>query len=231
MNKIVVIHQPDFLPYLGFFHRLLFANLYIILDNVQFVNSSRSWTKRDKIKTMHGVSWLTISVKKAPRVTKINEILLSYDNDWRTDNLNLIYQNYNNTPFFSEIYPQLERLYTFQFEKMIDFNVKSIEMLIEMFNIKIETCFASALNTKGSKNELLIDLLKKVNATHYLSGIGAKNYFVSEPFDNAGIDVIWQDFKHPVYPQLFGEFIPFLSSIDLLFNCGIEISRKIIRSC
>jgi hypothetical protein len=229
MNKTVVIHQPDFLPYMGFFHRLLYADLYIILDSVQFLRWG--WHHRDKIKTPQGEKWITIDIKKAPRDTKINDILISYDHDWRTKNLNLLYQNYNNALFFDEIFSFLKELYNYQFEKMIDFNIKSIEMLMNLFNIKIETVLASTLNPAGRRNELLVDLLKNVGATHYLSGVGARDYFDPEPFDKANIKVIWQDFKHPVYPQLHGEFIPYLSSIDLLFNCGIEKGREILRSC
>ena len=90
---------------------------------------------------------------------------------------------------------------------------------------------ASSLNPEGKKNELLIDILKKVSAETYLSGVGAKAYMDEKLFENEGIKVIWQNFKHPVYNQLYGNFIPYLSSIDLLFNCGIEESRKTLRSC
>ena len=78
---------------------------------------------------------------------------------------------------------------------------------------------------------LLVDILQKVRADKYLSGVGAKAYFDPAPFAAAGIEVTWQDFKHPVYPQLYGDFIPYLSSIDLLFNCGIKKSHEILRSC
>jgi hypothetical protein len=70
-----------------------------------------------------------------------------------------------------------------------------------------------------------------VQADRYLSGVGARAYFEPEPFAAAGIEVLWQNFKHPIYPQLYGEFIPGLSSIDLLFNCGIAKSREVLRSC
>ena len=93
-KKTVVIHQPDFVSYLGFFQRLLHADLYIVLDHVQFVNgSSRAWMHRDKIKTAQGEKWLTVSVKKAPRDTAINQIELSTDKDWRQDKLRLVEQN------------------------------------------------------------------------------------------------------------------------------------------
>jgi hypothetical protein len=225
--KTVVIHQPDFMPYLGFFHRLLNADLFVILDDVQFLR--RGWHHRDKIKTSQGDSWITLGIQKSPQDTKISDILLSGEN-WREKHLNLLRQNYNKSQYFTEIHPYIEKLYSTQYEKMMDFNLASIRMLMNLFDIKIDIEYSSQYNIKTKANELLVDILKEVNATHYLSGIGAKDYFKQEPFDDANIEVIWQEFKHPVYPQINGEFIPFLSSIDLLFNCGIERSREILRS-
>ena len=231
MKKIVVIHQPDFMSYLGFFHRLLHADLFIVLDNVQFVsNSSKAWTNRDKIKTQKGDQWLTVSVNKAPLNTNINEITINYNVDWQNKNLELLRQNYRKADFFDEIFPKIEALYSTRHEKLFDFNMKSIEMLNSFFDIRIDIVFSSDLKTTKTKSERLVELLKQVNATHYLSGIGAKDYHVDKPFENAGIEVIWQKFQHPVYKQLHGDFIPYLSSIDLLFNCGIEKSREILRS-
>lgn len=228
--KTVVIHQPDYLPYLGFFHRLLHADLFILLDHVQFVtNGSRSWTHRDKIKTAQGDRWLTVGVQKAPLGTPINAMQLA-DTNWRIQNLNLFRENYRNAPYFAELFPRIQTLYETPCNLLTEFNVASIELLMEWFAIDIPRAYSSAMQPEGSKNELLVDLLKKVGADRYLSGVGARDYFIEEPFSSAGIQVQWQDFKHPIYPQQFGEFIPYLSSIDLFFNCGIEESRKILRN-
>lgn len=141
-SKTVVIHQPDFLPYLGFFHRFLCADLYVILDNVQFLHNSKSWHHRDKIKTPQGAKWITVSVIKAPRETKINEIILTSDVNWRERNLNLIIQNYRKSPYFKEIFPHIEELYSFRCHKMMDFNIKSIQILMSFirFEDRIKVC-------------------------------------------------------------------------------------------
>ncbi len=228
-RKIVVIHQPDFIPYLGFFHRFLNADMYIALDHVQFVHSNRSWTHRDKIKTAQGEKWLTVSVKKAPRDTAINRIELSADTDWRQDNLRLVEQNYRKAPYFAELMPEIERLYALPCRMLHEFNMASIEMLMDMLDVRIPWVWSSGLNPVGAKNELLVDLLQKVSATHYLSGVGARDYFDPIPFAKAGIEVVWQDFTHPVYTQQFGEFVPYLSALDVLFNHGIAASREILR--
>lgn len=231
-KKVVVIHQPDFVPYLGFFHRFMNADMYIALDHVQFVNSSsRAWTHRDKIKTAQGEKWLTVSVKKAPRDTAINQMELSADTNWRQDNLRLLEQNYRKAPCYNELMPEIERLYAQPFHMLRDFNMASIEMLMDMLDVRIPWVWSSSLNPVGKKNELLVDLLQKVSATHYLSGVGARDYFDPAPFREAGIEVAWQNFTHPIYPQLYGEFAPYLSGMDLLFNCGVEKSREILKGC
>jgi hypothetical protein len=229
MRKVVTIHQPDFMSYLGFFHKLLHSDLYIALNDVQFVSGSRAWTNRDKIKTQNGEKWLTVNIHKAPRGTNINEILLNDSINWKNNNLNLLKQNYRDSNYFYEIFPYIENLYANSFKKLSDFNMASIRMLLGLFDIKIDIEYSSNLNTTKTKSERLVEILTQVDTTHYLSGIGAKNYHVDRPFDDANIEVLWQDFNHPVYSQLHGEFIPYLSSVDLLFNCGIEKSREILR--
>lgn len=224
-DKIVVIHQPDFMPYLGFFDRLCKANIYVILDTVQFV---KRWTGRDKIKTEKGEQWITVETQKAPVNTKINEILLVQDNKWKKKHLNIIQYNYKKAPFYNEILPYVEELYQEDFKRMVDFNIKSIKMLMKLFDIQIECILASDINPQGKNNELNIDIMKKLGCTKYLSGIGAKDYYIPELYSKAGIEVIWQEFQHPVYKQQYDGFIPYLSSIDLLFNCGITESRKIL---
>ncbi len=231
MNRTVVIHQPDLLPYLGFFHRFLRADLWVVLDTVQFVTgTSKSWMNRDKIKAPAGEKWITVAVQKAGKNAKINEIMLAQNVDWRSNNVNLIREHYREALFFDEIFPYIEKLYRFECDRMMDFNLKSIDMLMELFDLKIRKVLASTLDPRGRSNDLLVDILTKVGASRYLSGQGARAYYDPRPFHEAGIAVIWQDFNHPVYPQLHGDFVPYLSSIDVLLNCGIDTSRKILRS-
>ncbi len=232
MSKVVVIHQPDFLPWPGFFHRLLHADLYIALDHVQFVaGTSRSWTHRDRIKTPAGTRWLSLSVQKAPLGTPINEIRLSPGRAWREANLNLVRENYRRAPYYDAVFPLLEALYQREDERMVEMNLASIELLQGLFGLATPRMRSSEMAPAGSSNDMLVDLLVKARATHYLSGIGARDYFDPAPFARAGIEVIWQQFTHPRYPQLFGGFEPNLSAMDLLLNCGVAQSREILRAC
>lgn len=226
-DKVAVVHQPDFLPYLGFFDRLLHADIYVVLETAQYV--SRGWMNRDKIKTPTGEKWFTVGVKKAPQTTRIKDIFLFEEDSWKKNNLGLFHDNYRKAPFYHEIMPYIQKLYSVDYKMFWEFSFASIKMLIELFGIDIEIVFSSDLNPQGKNNNMIVDIMNKLGVRTYLSGTGAADYYDSSVYEQAGIKVIWQDFKHPVYPQQFGEFIPYLSSIDLLFNCGIEKSRKILR--
>ena len=232
-EKTVVIHQPDFMPYLGYFDRLLHADTLVVLETVQYVNgTSKSWMSRDKIKTDRGEQWFNVCVKKAPRDTAIKDIELVDDGGkWKKNNLGLFHQHYRKAPYYKEILPYLEKLYARDDKLFWIFSFASIQMLMDLFDVHPEVIFASDLDAQGKNNELVVDIVQKVGAKRYLSGAGAEDYFDPAVYEKAGIEVIWQDFKHPEYPQQYPElgFIPYLSSLDLLFNCGIEQSRKILR--
>src|SRR6185437_16373335 len=126
MSRSVVIHQPDFLPWLGFFDRLRSADLYIVLDHVQFIR--RGWTHRDMIKAPTGAAWLTLNIQKAPQNTPIRDIQLTPSMNWRQDSLNLIRENYRKAPHFAEIFPRLEDLYSRPIESMAAMNLASLDL-------------------------------------------------------------------------------------------------------
>lgn len=232
MTRTVVIHQPDFLPWLGFFHRLLKADLYVALDHVQFVSgTSRSWMHRDRIKTAAGPRWLSLSVRKAPLGTPIHDIVLAPGDAWREANLNLIRESYRSAPYFSEIFPRVALLYEAGHERLVDMALASIDLLAELLNVQIQRTLSSGMKPQGAGNAMLVDLIGKADARCYISGQGARAYYDPAPYEEAGIEVHWHEFRHPVYPQLHGNFVPMLSAIDMLFNCGADKSREILRSC
>lgn len=228
MKKTVVIHQPDFIPYLGFFHRLLRTDVFVILDDVQFLR--RGWHHRDKIKTPMGEQWLSIGVVKTVQTTNINQIMLSNTN-WRQEHLNILTQNYKRAEYFNEVFPIIKGIYEQSYLSLFEFNFNFLKVLFTLFDINVKIEFSSTFDIHTTSNQRIVDILNAVQATHYLSGIGARNYYDPKPYEQAGINVIWQAFEHPIYPQLYGNFIPYLSCIDILFNCGIIKSREILRSC
>ncbi|MDE7417803.1 MAG: WbqC family protein, partial [Lachnospiraceae bacterium] len=107
-DKLVVIHQPDFIPYIGFFDRLLHADIYVVLDNVQYVRRNKEqWTNRDQIKARNGIKWITANVKKADNQTKINKILLSDEYDWRKKCKNILHNSYCNALWYKSVNPYI----------------------------------------------------------------------------------------------------------------------------
>ncbi len=227
MDRTVVIHQPDFIPYIGFFHRLLHADIYIILDHVQM--SKSGWVHRDQIKTQKGIEWITVPIKKLGDQPIIREARIDLENKLFKKNVNLIETNYTKAPFFKEIFPEFRNIYLAKHQLIAELNQQLLRLLFDAFDIKIVTVLSSDLGVTTLRSKMNADLVKSVGGTIYLSGTGAKDYHTDEPFEKNGIRVEWQKFIHPVYPQLYDEFIPYLSCVDLLFNCGIKKSREILR--
>jgi len=217
---IVAIHQPNFLPWIGYFYKMYKSDIFVFLDNVQF--SKNSYQNRVKIKTSQGAQWLTLPVfHKFGQLTK--DVRINNNEKWKEKHLKTIELNYKKAPYFNQIYNLLVKVYTNnKWELMTDFNIELITAICNFLDIKTKTIRASSLNTSGSATELLIDIVKKVGGDIYLSGKGGMKYQDENRFKEENITLIYTNFKHPVYPQLWGEFIEGLSIIDLLFNCGEE---------
>ncbi len=213
----VCIHQPDFAPYLGFFHRLLMADHFIILDDAQFIKGG--WQNRDRIKGKQGPAWLTLSiVKKFPQ--QINEVMLDSKGQWIDDNLNLLHDSYVHSTCFDEVFTRVEAIYRSGHQKMIELNVAMLQLAFEYFGIAIPLSYASQYAVTGKSSARLVGLVKATGGDNYLTGTGSRDYLDEALFNEAGIKVEWQQFKHPVYPQLHGGFEPMLSCLDIMFNCG-----------
>jgi len=222
-NKIIVIHQPDFIPWIGFFDRLIKCDIFVALDDVQYIR--RGWHHRDKIKSNSGSIWLTVPVKKKGHYDQlINEVEIDYSQNWISKHLKTLQHSYGKAKYFSKIFPKIEEIYLNNYKLLIDFNIAFIMLIINLFNIKVDMIFSSSLGCAGEKTDLLIDIVKKVGGNIYLSGLGSKSYLIENRFTNENLGLQWQDYKHPIYPQLHGQnFIPKLSALDYLFNCGPHI--------
>ena len=219
VQKTVCIHQPDFMPWLGFFHRLIHSDLFVILDDVQLLR--QGWHHRDKIKTSRGAQWLTVPIKwKGRTIQKIKDAEIDNTLNWRKKHLKTLQHSYRAAKYFHEIFPEIENIYAHQPKFLIDLNIRLLSLFLEKFNINIPIVFSSSMSISQKSTELIISILKRVYADKYISGLGAKDYLDEGQFEQAGIDLVWQSFEHPVYPQLHGEFVPMLSAIDFLFNSG-----------
>ncbi|WP_342304729.1 WbqC family protein [Methanolobus sp. ZRKC5] len=216
----VSIHQPNYLPYLGFFDKMANSDIFVIHDDVQF--NRRDFQHRNKIRTFDGWKWLSIPVKK--KTGYIFDIDINNDKQnnsasWSEIHYREIYANYSHCPFFSEYEDELFSIYNTKHEKLIDFNMSLIKFLIEAFDIDVELVFASKFGFKSSSSEKIIELVSALGGDCYISGIGGYNYLDTSIFGN--IEVVFQNFNHPIYPQRFEGFESNMSSIDALFNVGI----------
>lgn len=226
--KRICIHQPDFLPYLGFFHRLVTTDVFIILDDVQFLR--RGWHHRDKIKTPHGEQWLTLALQKGDYFQLISEVRLHPDQDrWVAENLNLIHANYQKAPYFAEYFPRIETIYRQGHQTMLALNLAFLDFCLEVFDLTVKTEMSSTFGVTTTKSERLLHLIEATGGTHYITGTGSRSYLDEALFEQHGILVEWQQYDHPVYPQVNGPFMPYLSCLDAIFNCGPQ-AKDLIRS-
>ncbi|NQT90517.1 MAG: WbqC family protein [Candidatus Omnitrophica bacterium] len=211
----VTIHQPDFLPWLGFFDRWKNSDLYIILDDVQFLR--RGWHHRDKIKTKDGARWLTVPVTKKGRYEQlIRDVEIDNSTDWRTKHIKTIEVNYKKAPNFNGCFGKIEAIYGKNHSLLIDLNMDLLRFIAEELKITTPVKFSSDCGIETASTQKLIDLVRAEGAAEYLTGIGSGDYLDESLFEKAGISVVWQEFSHPVYKQLHGEFLPMLSSLDYL---------------
>jgi hypothetical protein len=215
------IHQPNFLPYLGIFNKIKHSELLVIYDVAQYVRDR--FDNRNQIKTERGPIWLTIPLRvKDSFLRRFHETPLPPEDYWKEKHLKTIRQNYCRAPYFDRYFPDIERIYLRPHASLAGISIAFIEYLMDKFAIRTPVVKTSdlglELNLKSS--EMLIEILRRVNATDYLAGASGRKYMDLAVMDRAGIRVEFQHFDHPTYRQLHGEFIPNLAAIDLLFNEG-----------
>lgn len=226
--KIAAIHQPQYLPYLGFFHKLRQSDIFVVMDNVQF--ERRGIQHRNKIKTSLGSQWLTVPVFHRSREEEfINEVLINSELPWSRKHWNSLVTNYSRAPYFDKYALEIEQLLARKWSKLYELNIALIQWIMDALEIDKPIAYLSALEVEGSKSELIINACKAVGADAYLSGLGGKRYMELTAFEAAGIDVIWQNYSSPSYEQVFSDlgFVPDLSIVDTLFCCGPE-TRKFL---
>lgn len=227
---IVSIMQPAFLPWLGYFNRLLLSDLHIVLDHVQIDKSSKTnFANRNRIRIREGSMWLTVPIVRKGKSNDLalNRIQISDDHGWAAKSWASIAHNYARTPYFARYAPQFQPLFQSPGPRLIDVTASTTDALLQAFAITVERRSSSQLGVTSSKDDLILDLLKQVGATCYISGPFGRQYLDPAKFREARIDLVFHDYEHPRYPQAFEGFEPYMSAIDLLFNCGPE-AREIL---
>jgi hypothetical protein len=221
---IVSISQPRYLPWLGYFHRIHASDLFIYLDSVQY--SPRDWENRNKVKTAQGWTWLTVPVSARYRAP-IPEVLIDNTQPWSTKHWKTIQTFYGATPYFHVHESGLSEIYEKgSWQRLLDLNLALTEALCGCLCVNNNRFVkASDVGAYGRGSKLILNLCKAVGASTYLSGSEGRHYLDKNAFAKAGIRIIYQRYRHPIYPQAYGDFTPFLAAIDLLFNCGPKSLR------
>ena len=218
---ICAIHQPQYLPWLGYFDKMRRADVFVLLDNVQF--KKNEWQNRNRIRIANdpGWQWLTVPVLH-DHGQGINEVKLNPSVDWRRQHVAALESSYARAPYFKECWPRLRPLYDREWNTLADVNSAFVRELAALFGITTRIVLASEFSVTTEKTRRLIDICRAVGADTYLAGAGAENYMDFDEFRASGLQLDIQQYQHPVYPQLWAktpeQFVSHLSAVDLLFN-------------
>ncbi len=221
----IAIHQPDYIPYLGYFYKISKADLFVYLDDVQFSNDNMH--HRNYIKTPQGKKRLTIPLKYHFK-DSINEVRTRDELNWREQHLNLLAVNYQKSLHFQEIFPLVRELLLTQYHDLADMNMTVNRFILSGFGIRTPIVKASELKLSTKKEERILDICSQLGADEYYSGLGAADYQSRESFEKRGILLTYTDYSPFPYPQLWGGFEYNLSVLDYLFNCGFDWNRVLI---
>lgn len=219
---ILSIHQPNFIPWLGFFYKLKLSDSFVFLDDAQF--SKNSFINRNKIRTPQGENWITLPVQSSGKFGQnINEVEITNYNVTKRKILSSIKMNYSKARYFSDYFGEFEDIFNKNEGNLSNLNIDLILLINKILNINTKVVLSSHLdNIQTNSTERLISICKKMNCSIYFSGFGGSKYQDENLFAENNIELKKTDFIHPLYPQLWGDFIPNLSVIDLIFNCGVE---------
>ena len=230
---IVSIHQPNYLPWLKFFHKVIHCDMYIVFDDVQLPRG-KSYVLRNRIKTNEGVKWLTVSVKNKNKMESIKTIKLNNETKWNEKHWNLIQHNYSKTKFFQEYKNGFEKIFTDTYDSLLELNLSLIKNILKILNVNVKIKLSSDLEIKSTGTNKIIDIIKAVKGDEYYSGKGggSERYVVGNEkiFKENGINLKFQEFKHPIYTQLYGDFQEGVSIIDMIFSIGGKETYNILKS-
>ena len=225
---ILTAHQPVYLPWLGLFHKIALAETFVYFDQVQYL--PKDWMNRNKIRTKSGSIWLTVPVlRKGYRDLKTSEIEINNSIDWQKKHLRSISLNYKKSPYFENYIPFFEDVYSKKWKFLGELNEYMLKWFLDELGIKVNFLNANDFKFQGEKSSLILNMCKELNASTYIFGVLGKDYADVQEFEKNKIGLIFQNYNHPKYSQLYREFISHMSVIDLLFNHGPK-SLEIILS-
>lgn len=228
---IITIHQPEHLPWLGLFNKIAKAERYVVLDSVQY--EKNYFQNRNRILGTNGVQWLSVPVSNKGHMDgTIAETRISGDPKnlkWKSKYLQTIKMSYGKYPFFNEVFPLLEEAMSTDTDLLCELNMSIIKCFCEALDIHPEYIFSSDLGVNGLKSDLILDICEKAGADVYIAGPSGRDYLDMDSFAQKGIQVVFNDYHHPEYPQRrTEEFVSHLSGLDLFMNVGFNEAKKVI---
>jgi hypothetical protein len=230
-GTIVASHQPNYIPWLGYFFKIAQADKFVFVDMVMF-SKSPGFVNRNSIKTQSGAAYLTIPVLKVGRSGQfIAEVETDNVQPWVRRHLTSLRSNYGKAPYFKEIFALLEPHYDAvvgRTNSLAEFNIGLIRGIAAYLGIDTQWILASKLDVAGPKTDLVVSICTAVGADSYLAGNGAKAYLEEQKLENAGVTLVYSTFSQTRYPQLFGDFVSNLSIVDVLMNCGASGTRRLL---
>ena len=222
----IAIHQANYFPYPGFFHKINQADVFVIQDDIKFVNKV---TNRNKIISSSGYTWINVPIKKGHQSLPIMDVKINNEIPWKKINFKKVCAGYNKAKFFHLYKDFFENLYKKEWNNIFDLNFETIKQVLIWLNIKTKIVIESELDVSGQHTERLVNVCKKLGADTYISGIGGKKYLDEKLFEKNKIILKYQNYNPIKYTQHMSKsFIPNLSIIDLLANAGSE-SGKLLK--
>lgn len=212
---ICSIHQPNYIPYIWLFHKINASDIFVFYDNAQY--TKWDYHNRNKIKTSNWEVLLTIPVN-VQLWDKINQVKIN--NKILKKHLKTIEQAYKKSAYFNEIYQIVQDLYSYDWNSLAEFNINIIKKISEYLEINTKFIVLSEIipELESNSTDALVKVCKAAQSNEYISGSGWKNYVEEEKFSQNNIKLKFQEFAHPKYEQIWGDFIPYMSILDLLFN-------------
>jgi len=227
---IVSINQPAYLPWLGYFDKIAKSDVFVIFDDVQYPRGKKGFFgNRNQIKTNNGKMWLTVPVIGKSEFKNFNDIEINYDG-WSEKHVQNIYNFYKKAPYFDKYFNSIKSILTKKYSNLSELSTELILYFMEVLEIDTKVMYSSEFQTEKTGGDKIMYILEELNATEYISGTGpgSLRYINEEDFSGRNIKLTWQEYKHPEYAQLYGEFISHLSVIDLLFING-DKSKEVIK--
>lgn len=229
---IVAAHQPHYMPWLGYLDKVAKADVFVVMDDLQF--EPQNYQNRQRLKLADGPGWLTVPLAHGAQNERICDKQIAPSENpkqhWQHRHWKTLQLSYGGTAYFDEYAPALREVYARRWTSLLELDLHMFVLALRWFDIRTPVIRSSQLGLTGTKTKRLIDMCKKLGARCYLTGSGGSaGYLDSEQMGRAGVGVIWQQFTHPLHPQRYPRhgFASHLGFLDLLLNCG-PASRDIL---